>query len=79
MDGHPDDEQIARRAHSAIAAQDWAGLRMLLHPYMRWTGSDGVTIRGRTQVIAALQRAAATPSAPVSVEIRDGQIYRWRA
>ena len=68
----------AERAITAIESQDWDRLRMLLHPYLHWTAADGNTIRGRTKVLAML---AATPDAvhrPSSVELRDGQIYRWR-
>jgi hypothetical protein len=77
MDGHPDAEEIAQRVHSAIAARDWACVRALLHPYMHWVASDGTTIRGRTHVMTALQDTEATPIYPASIEIRDGQIYRW--
>jgi hypothetical protein len=34
-------------------------------------------IRGRTKVIVRLQDAP-TPEEPIAVELRDGQIYRWR-
>ena len=69
----------AERAIAAIESQDWDQLRMLLHPYLHWTGVDGNTVRGRTKVLAML--AANPPNAvhqPSSVELRDGQIYRWR-
>ena len=68
----------AERAIAAIESRDWELLRVLLHPYLHWTGVDGNTIRGRTKVLAML---AATPGAahrPSSVELRDRQIYRWR-
>ena len=70
--------EIARRAHAAIVAKDWATVRVLLHPYLHWTGSDGRTIRGRSKVVDALAHAAEAPPPPTSVELRDGQIYRWR-
>jgi hypothetical protein len=61
----------------ALARRDWELLRCVLHPYLHWT-EDGVTIRGRTKVLAHL--ADAPPSGPpVSYELRDGQIYRWTA
>lgn len=71
--------EIASRAYAAIVAKDWATASMLLHPYLHWTGSDGRTIRGRSKVMAALEQAAAAPAPPTSVELRDGQIYRWRS
>jgi hypothetical protein len=71
--------EIARRAHAAIASKDWATVKRLLHPYLHWTGTDGRTVRGRSKVMAALVRAAEPPASPASVELRDGQIYRWRS
>jgi hypothetical protein len=51
----------------------------LLHPYLHWTGTDGVTVRGRTKVIALLDDRATAPGPPAAVELRDGQIYRWQS
>jgi len=59
----------------AAGRRDWARLKPLLHPYLHWTEA-GVTIRGRTKVLAHLT-AGPTPVEPSSVELRDGQIYRW--
>ena len=53
-------------------------MRLLLHPYLHWTGPDGVTVRGRTKVLALLD-ATGGPTPAAAVELRDGQIYRWRA
>jgi hypothetical protein len=72
-------DEIARRAHAAIVAKDWAAVTVLLHPYLHWTGSDGRTVRGRRKVMAALTQASQAPPPPASVELRDGQIYRWRS
>ena len=71
--------EIARRTLAAIVAKDWATVTVLLHPYLHWTGSDGRTIRGRTKVMHALAHAAETPAPPASIELRDGQIYRWHS
>jgi hypothetical protein len=71
--------EVARRAHAAIVAKDWPTVSVLLHPYLHWTGGDGSTIRGRSKVMAALAHAAEAPAPPASVELRDGQIYRWRS
>ena len=70
-------DDIAQRALDAIHAGDWAALRPLLHPYLHWTDASGATIRGRTKVLAALT-AGAPAEPPALVELRDGQIYRWR-
>ena len=68
----------AERALEAIENQDWDQLRLLLHPYLHWTGADGNTIRGRTKVLAMLATVPSAAVRPSSVELRDGQIYRWR-
>lgn len=64
--------------YAALADRDWAAVRLLLHPYLHWTGMDGVAVRGRTKVLALLGEEARPPEPPTSVELRDGQIYRWR-
>ncbi|HEV2773040.1 MAG TPA: hypothetical protein VGV57_09505 [Thermoleophilaceae bacterium] len=56
--------------------RDWGRLKALLHPYLRWTSTEGETIHGREQVMARLLTAP-TPTPPSSCELRDGQIYRW--
>lgn len=50
-------------------------IRLLLHPYLHWTPSQGPTIRGRTKTLAFLAEHPIRP--PEHVELRDGQIYRW--
>jgi len=76
--GHDGDvEEIACRVHAAIVAREWDTVRLLLHPYLHWTDSRGSQVRGRTKVMAMLQQAAEPPAVPASVELRDGQIYRW--
>jgi hypothetical protein len=72
-------DDVARRAHAAMMDGDWDGVRRLLHPYLHWTDGHGDTARGRTNVMAMLQRAGTPPAPPSSVELRDGQIYRWQA
>jgi hypothetical protein len=44
-----------------------------------WTDSTGETIRGRAKVLAMLKHAAQAPARARSIELRDGQIYRWLA
>ena len=68
--------EVIEAAVAAIERGDWSGLRLLLHPYVRWTGADGQTIRGRKKVLARLDEAPPT-GPPRSHELRDGQIYLW--
>jgi hypothetical protein len=70
-------DEVTRAAHEAMLDCDWDGLRMLLHPYLHWTTADGIRFRGRTKVMELLQTAP-PPAAPIAVELRDGQIYRWQ-
>ncbi len=68
-------ERLVEEALAAIGHRDWASLRRLLHPYVRWQ-DGGTSIRGRTKVMAHLQvHPEARP--PSSWEVRDGQAYRW--
>jgi hypothetical protein len=64
------------QAVAALERRDWETLKLLLHPYLHWTDRSGRTVRGRTNVLAMLQRRA-TAGPPVSYELRDGQVYRW--
>ena len=60
----------------AVAGDEWAVLRRVLHPYLHFTDEHGRTTRGRTKVIALL-RMVETLDPPIEVELRDGQVYRW--
>lgn len=68
-------DPTVQAALDAIERRDWARLKPLLHPYLRWTDATNM-LRGRTNVLTHL---ASTPevSAPDSYQLRDGQIYRW--
>ncbi len=66
----------ADRVRAAAAAGDWDAVRLLLHPYLHWTGRDGSVLRGRRNVLAMLTETG-VPDPPGSVELRDGQVYRW--
>ena len=68
-------EQLVRDVIGAVERQDWARVKVLLHPYLHWT-EPGVAMRGRTKVLARLAEGP-VPVAPDSCEVRDGQIYRW--
>lgn len=66
----------AMEAWSFIDASDWAGLSPLLHPHLHWHDRS-VELRGRLNVLSHL-RSVPTPRPPTSVEVRDGQVYRWQ-
>ena len=51
-------------------------MRALLHPYLRFDDGE-VSLRGRNHVLDHL-RGHPTPRPPTKVEVRDGQVYRWR-
>jgi hypothetical protein len=72
----PEQPAPTAAAWAAMEAGDWAELRPLLHPYLHWTDGDA-DVRGRNRVLAHL-RDHPTPRPPLEVEVRDGQIYRWR-
>ncbi len=71
-------QEAVTAVREAAAAGDWAAVRLLLHPYLHWTDQRGATVRGRRTVLAVLQQTG-TPERPAAVELRDGQIYRWRS
>ena len=68
-------DEIVEAVIVAVEDRDWPQIKRLLHPYLFWRESE-LAIRGRSKVMARLG-AGATPAAPVSYELRDGQIYRW--
>jgi hypothetical protein len=63
-------------AWDLVEKQEWHDVRPLLHPHLHFADGD-VSLRGRNQVLDHL-RDHPTPKPPTDVEIRDGQIYRWR-
>jgi hypothetical protein len=71
-------DHLVESALAAIGRQDWDLLRSMLHPYVRWTAADGELVRGRLKVLAMLTTTP-IPTAPTAYELRDGQIYRWKA
>ena len=56
-------DDVTQTAYEAMLNASWDGLRLLLHPYLHWTTSDGTRIRGRVTVMELLQ-AAPPPAAP---------------
>ena len=74
-----DEAGVVQAVYAALADDDGARLRLLLHPYLHWTRADGVTIRGRTSVLTLLNDQRTPPEPPAAVKLRDGQIYRWQS
>ncbi len=71
----PEMPEPAAAAWAAMDSEQWDEVRALLHPYLHFT--DGRTVlRGRARVLAHL-RDSPRPRPPASVEVRDGQVYRW--
>jgi len=70
-----DDALVIAGIIRAVSNGDIAHLRSALHPYLYWI-EPPVAIRGRVKVLAHLaeNRKIAAPS---TVEMRDGQVYRW--
>jgi len=57
-------DDLVVAAHGAMAARDWATLRLMLHPYLHWRETDGTVLRGRNNVLAMLERALTHPTHP---------------
>ncbi|MBX3195805.1 MAG: hypothetical protein R2717_01650 [Schumannella sp.] len=68
-------DAVVRRALDALSAGDGPAIREALHPYLHWTRADGTLVRGRSRMLEELD--GRVPAAPASIELRDGQIYRW--
>ncbi len=63
------------QAWTLMEQQEWGELRPLLHPHMHLT-AKGTTVAGRSNVLAHLHEHP-TPRPPRTVEVRNGQLYRW--
>jgi hypothetical protein len=70
-------DAIGQDLLDAVERGDWTTVKSLLHPYLHWK-EPGVTLRGRTNVLGRLAESP-PPSPPSTVDLRDGQIYRWTA
>ena len=70
-------DEVITDALDAASAGDWEKLRFLFHPYLHCHRTDGVTLRGRTNVLRWLASQGAPLAPPTRFELRDGQIYRW--
>jgi hypothetical protein len=71
-----DMDAVVEHVLEAARRGDWEAVGLALHPYLHWVGADGATLRGRKKVLAMLAQAP-VPEPPSSVELRDGQVYRW--
>ena len=69
-------DAVVAQALDLIAQRDWVAIREVVHPYIRWTRGDGSLVRGRLNLIASVEEGRA-PLPPETIELRDGQIYRW--
>jgi hypothetical protein len=72
----PDLPAPTAQAWDLIDQQAWHDVRPLLHPYLHFDDGD-LSLRGRNQLLEHL-RGHPTPKPPTDVEVRDGQVYRWR-
>lgn len=70
------EDEAGEHAWTALRKGGPPAVRLLLHPYLRWTRADGSLLRGRVAVLAALE-ADPPDAAPRVTELRDGQVYRW--
>ena len=70
-------DEVISTALEAASAGDWERLKLLLHPYLHWNRIDGVTLKGRTNVLHWLGSQSPPLAPPTRFELRDGQIYRW--
>jgi hypothetical protein len=71
------EKRVVQAVLDAVERRDWDLVRLVLHPYLHWQ-EPGVAIRGRRNVMDRLALAP-PPVPPSTVELRDGQIYRWTA
>jgi hypothetical protein len=72
----PDLPAPAAQAWDLVERQRWDDVRPLLHPHLQFHDRD-VDLRGRTAVLGHLV-GHPTPKPPTEIEVRDGQLYRWR-
>jgi hypothetical protein len=72
----PDLPRPTAQVWDLVERQQWHDVRPFLHPYLHFEDGD-VMVRGRNRVLDHL-RGHPTPRPPGHVEVRDGQVYRWR-
>jgi hypothetical protein len=72
----PEQPAPTARAWDLIERREWHDVRPLLHPRFHFDDGD-VSILGKARVLDHLAEHP-TPRPPTEVEVRDGQLYRWR-
>jgi hypothetical protein len=72
----PEMPEPTARAWDLVEKQEWHDLRPLLHPSLQLHDGN-LALRGRDRVLDHLQ-GHPTCRPPTEVEVRDGQVYRWR-
>jgi hypothetical protein len=72
----PDLPVPTAQAWDLVEKQRWHDVRPLLHPHLHFEDGE-VRLRGRNQVLDHL-RGHPTPKPPTDIEVRDGQVHRWR-
>jgi hypothetical protein len=72
----PDLPGPTARVWDLIEKQQWYDVRPLLHRSVHFADGE-VSLRGRDQVLEHL-RGHPTPRPPTDVEVRGGQLYRWK-
>ena len=65
------------QAIDAARQGDVEALKPLLHPYLHWSEGE-LRLRGRVNVLSHLAGPIEL-ARPDAVELRDGQIYRWKS
>ena len=70
-------DEVTRAAYEAMLERDWEGCACCSIRICTGQRPNGTRFRGRTKVMELLQ-AGPPPAAPIAVELRDGQIYRWQ-
>lgn len=73
------DNEVILRVIEAVTAGRWDNAKLLLHPYLHWTQENGLTRRGRSNVLRWLVARQRELVPPERFELRDGQVYRWIA
>jgi hypothetical protein len=70
-------DEVTRTAYEAMLERDWDGVAHAAPSVSALDNDRSHSVRGHTKVMELL-RAGPPPAAPIAVELRDGQIYRWQ-
>jgi hypothetical protein len=74
----PEGSRLVDAVIEAVNAGNAADIRLLLHPYLHFRDGDR-ELRGRSQLLVHFEGLDDPLLPATSVELRDGQIYRWDA